>query len=264
MQTQNKLQDIKAAAEQIGVHGLSVVHNCITTGESGPSPALPVCCTIFCGPVPLTSNPSGKCCCCWLTASTLIPCPLIHLSHVFILLVPLSCSLPLPLLQPTTQLSEACAEPCFARPAVGQFKELVESSETDQPLQETLKKVLNFTSNGWHKAREHAMRAVSTDNRMRAWCADDSLEDGLLFKCYLGRVDLEAPVGKSKHSITQSCRCTTFKAADALLTKLQMQHFKSCKRDTSPMVLHSWAAHVLCLVSCARSHLQRLVLAACT
>lgn len=79
---------------------------------------------------------------------------------------------------------------------MGQFKELVESSETDQPLQETLKKVLNFTSNGWHKAREHAMRAVSTDNRMRAWCADDSLEDGLLFKCYLGRVDLEAPVGK--------------------------------------------------------------------
>ncbi|KAL3156040.1 PSII 6.1 kDa protein [Trebouxia sp. C0010 RCD-2024] len=109
VQTQNKLQDIKAAAEQIGVHGLNVVHNCITT--------------------------------------------------------------------------------------VGQFKELVESSETDQPLQETLKKVLNFTSNGWHKAREHAMRAVSTDNRMRAWCADDSLEDGLLFKCYLGRVDLEAPVG---------------------------------------------------------------------
>ncbi|KAA6419351.1 MAG: nitrogen regulatory P-II [Trebouxia sp. A1-2] len=112
VQTQNKLQDIKAAAEQIGVHGLSVVHNCITT--------------------------------------------------------------------------------------VGQFKELVESSETDQPLQETLKKVLNFTSNGWHKAREHAMRAVSTDNRMRAWCADDSLEDGLLFKCYLGRVDLEAPEAARK------------------------------------------------------------------
>ena len=32
VQTQNKLQDIKAAAEQIGVHGLNVVHNCITTG----------------------------------------------------------------------------------------------------------------------------------------------------------------------------------------------------------------------------------------
>ena len=102
-------------------------------------------------------------------------------------------------LQDQIKAQKHAAELRFAWSAVGQFKELVESSETDQPLQETLKKVLNFTSNGWHKAREHAMRAVSTDNRMRAWCADDSLEDGLLFKCYLGRVDLEAPVGKPKH-----------------------------------------------------------------
>lgn len=104
---------------------------------------------------------------------------------------------PSPTHKPPSQ--KPAAEVRFAWPAVGQFKELVESSETDQPLQETLKKVLNFTSNGWHKAREHALRAVSTDNRMRAWCADDSLEDGLLFKCYLGRVDLEAPVGESQH-----------------------------------------------------------------
>ncbi len=95
--------------------------------------------------------------------------------------------------------------PLSLHAAVGQFKELVESSETDQPLQETLKKVLNFTSNGWHKAREHAMRAVSTDNRMRAWCADDSLEDGLLFKCYLGRVDLEAPVGECFNACSRLC-----------------------------------------------------------
>lgn len=95
--------------------------------------------------------------------------------------------------------------PLSLHAAVGQFKELVESSETDQPLQETLKKVLNFTSNGWHKAREHAMRAVSTDNRMRAWCADDSLEDGLLFKCYLGRVDLEAPVGECFDACSSLC-----------------------------------------------------------
>ena len=33
VQTQNKLQDIKGAADQIGVHGLNVVHNCITTGK---------------------------------------------------------------------------------------------------------------------------------------------------------------------------------------------------------------------------------------
>lgn len=154
---------------------------------------------------------------------------------------------------------------------MGQFKELVESSETDQPLQETLKKVLNFTSNGWHKAREHAMRAVSTDNRMRAWCADDSLEDGLLFKCYLGRVDLEAPVGQSQHATHNAAdapltrlQCTSYKTAAAPFTKLQMQqshtllmqhlktantplsklqmqHAHGCRRYTTASMLHSWA-----------------------
>lgn len=120
---------------------------------------------------------------------------------------------PSPTHKPLNQ--KPAAEVRFAWPAVGQFKELVESSETDQPLQETLKKVLNFTSNGWHKAREHALRAVSTDNRMRAWCADDSLEDGLLFKCYLGRVDLEAPVGESQHVFQNTnCRCVMHKPDD--------------------------------------------------
>ena len=113
---------------------------------------------------------------------------------------------------------------------MGQFRELVESSETDQPLQETLKKVLNFTSNGWHKAREHAMRAVSTDNRMRAWCADDSLEDGLLFKCCLGRVVLEAPVGKLQHA-----------------HKLQAYHAQiSGYLAQDSRILHSSCSHVTC------------------
>lgn len=43
VQTQNKLQDIKAAAEQIGVHGLNVVHNCITTGQSAALSILVPC-----------------------------------------------------------------------------------------------------------------------------------------------------------------------------------------------------------------------------
>ena len=174
VQTQNKLQDIKAAAEQIGVHGLNVVHNCINTGKSPPSSLHAL---HQCGPAPL---PLAS-----LDADSAAAAPFSHCPNT--------------------------PETCFAWPAVGQFKELVESSETDQPLQETLKKVLNFTSNGWHKAREHAMRAVSTDNRMRAWCADDSLEDGLLFKCYLGRVDLEAPVGKPQHSTHADCRYVMYK-----------------------------------------------------
>ena len=80
--------------------------------------------------------------------------------------------------------------------AVGQFRDLVESSAKDVPLQETLRKVLNFTSKGWEAAKVHALRAVETDNRMRIWLADDSLTQGLLFRCNLGRVDLESPVGE--------------------------------------------------------------------
>jgi hypothetical protein len=78
---------------------------------------------------------------------------------------------------------------------VGQFKELVESAEKDQPLQENLRKALNLTAKGWEGACKHALRAVTTDNRMRIWTADDSLTTGLLFRCHLGRILLDAPVG---------------------------------------------------------------------
>ena len=40
------------------------------------------------------------------------------------------------------------------------------------------------------------MRAVTTDNAMRIWVADDSLTTGLLFRCNLGRILLDSPVGK--------------------------------------------------------------------
>ncbi len=68
--------------------------------------------------------------------------------------------------------------------AVGQFRELVESCTKDAPLQEALKKALNFTAKGWEAARAHALRAVSTDNRMRVWVSDDSHEAGALFRCH--------------------------------------------------------------------------------
>ena len=69
--------------------------------------------------------------------------------------------------------------PCVR--AVGQFRDLVDSCARDVQLQETLRKVLNFTARGWDAARQHAMRAVHTDNRMRIWCADDTMATGLLF-----------------------------------------------------------------------------------
>ena len=49
---------------------------------------------------------------------------------------------------------------------------------------------------GWELARDHAMTAVGTDNQMRIWYSDSpALDGGLLFKCALGSVDLENPVG---------------------------------------------------------------------
>lgn len=72
-------------------------------------------------------------------------------------------------------------------------------AERDPQLCETLKKVLKLTR-GWEVARDHAMMAVSTDNQMRIWYATGAgaeLQDGgLLFKCHLGSVDLENPVGE--------------------------------------------------------------------
>ena len=83
---------------------------------------------------------------------------------------------------------------------VGQFKDIVEVAEKDPQLCETLKKVLKLTR-GWEIARDHARTAVTSDNRMRVWCPQGSSQglppqSGLLFKCDLGSVDLENPVGK--------------------------------------------------------------------
>ena len=69
------------------------------------------------------------------------------------------------------------------------------SAERDQPLQEHLRKVLNLTAKGWEEAARHALRAVSTDNRMRMWLADDAASTGLLFRCTRGRIALDNPVG---------------------------------------------------------------------
>jgi hypothetical protein len=49
----------------------------------------------------------------------------------------------------------------------------------------------------WEEARDHSMRAVVADSRMRAWYADRrSLDVGVLFTCRLGSVDVDRPVGE--------------------------------------------------------------------
>ena len=85
-------------------------------------------------------------------------------------------------------------------PAVGQFKDLIELADRDRVLCDTLKKVLKLTK-GWDAAREHAMSAVGTDNQMRIWYQDDAMLGGLLFKCQLGCIDLDSPVGACELSL---------------------------------------------------------------
>ena len=63
--------------------------------------------------------------------------------------------------------------------------------------------VLKLSKEKWDEARDHAMRAVVADNRMRIWYADkQNMEVGLLFTCRLGNVDLDRPVGEAAMTLT--------------------------------------------------------------
>lgn len=69
-------------------------------------------------------------------------------------------------------------------------------AESDGHLRQKLQQVLKLSKEKWDDARDHAMRAVVADSRMRIWYADKStLDVGLLFTCRLGNIDLERPVG---------------------------------------------------------------------
>lgn len=76
--------------------------------------------------------------------------------------------------------------------AVGEFRELCMWADKDRALCETLKKVLKLTK-GWDAAKEHAMQAVTSDHQLRIWSAEPN--SGLIFKCFMGVVDIEKPIG---------------------------------------------------------------------
>ncbi len=83
--------------------------------------------------------------------------------------------------------------------AVGEFRKLSLMAEADGHLRQKLQQVLKLSKEKWDDARDHAMRAVVADNRMRIWYADKAnMEVGLLFTCRLGNVDLDRPVGESR------------------------------------------------------------------
>ena len=53
---------------------------------------------------------------------------------------------------------------------VGEFKQLALRAEQDGHLRQRLQHVLKLSKEKWDEARDHAMRAVVADGRMRAWC----------------------------------------------------------------------------------------------
>lgn len=82
---------------------------------------------------------------------------------------------------------------CIQR--AGEFKQLVQSADQDGTLRQKLQTVLKLSKEKWDEAREHAMRCVVPDNRMRAWYSDrHNHEVGLLFTCRMGIIDMERPV----------------------------------------------------------------------
>ena len=80
--------------------------------------------------------------------------------------------------------------------AVGQFKQLVELSNSDPSFNERLKQYLIP-----NKAREHVAQAVENDKRLRMWYPEpNNVEGGLLYRSVRARVDLDHPDGRSSHS----------------------------------------------------------------
>ena len=92
----------------------------------------------------------------------------------------------------------------FLSVAVGQFKQLVELSNTDPSFNEKLKQYLIP-----NKAREHVALAVENDKRLRMWYPEpNNTEGGLLYRSVRARVDLEHPDGQLLAALCHTfCYC---------------------------------------------------------
>lgn len=98
---------------------------------------------------------------------------------------------------------------------MGAFRRLALLAEGDGHLRQKLQAVLKLSKEKWDDARDHALRAVVADSRMRIWYSPEGGSDsgngssqsrsggndgappadGLLFAARLGDVDLDRPVG---------------------------------------------------------------------
>eukprot|EP00884_Botryococcus_braunii_P005248 jgi/Botrbrau1/14724/Bobra.0108s0071.2 len=120
---------------------------------------------------------------------------------------------------------------------VGEFRKLALLAESDGHLRQKLQQVLKLSKEKWDDARDHAMRAVVADSRMRIWYADKStLDVGLLFTCRLGNIDLERPVGLLQKKSQTGAQTTM----EATLMSQQTPSQREKVRQLQPTAVAAW------------------------
>lgn len=79
---------------------------------------------------------------------------------------------------------------------VGDFRQLALLADVDQQFRKNLQHILKFSADKFNEAREHAIKAIVPDNRMRVWYPDSNDPSyGILFACRLGCIDMRKPAG---------------------------------------------------------------------
>ncbi|KAH7619140.1 hypothetical protein Ndes2526B_g06092 [Nannochloris sp. 'desiccata'] len=123
---------------------------------------------------------------------------------------------------------------------VGEFRKLALLAEADGHLRQKLQQVLKLSKEKWDEARDHAMRAVVADNRMRIWYANKgSMDVGLLFTCRLGSAELERPVGLLTKKASDGAQTTM----EATLMAQQTPQQREQVRALQPQAIAAWWQH---------------------
>jgi Calmodulin binding protein-like len=123
---------------------------------------------------------------------------------------------------------------------VGEFRKLALLAEADGHLRQKLQQVLKLSKEKWDEARDHAMRAVVADNRMRIWYANKgSMDVGLLFTCRLGSAELERPVGLLTKKGVDGAQTTM----EATLMAQQTPQQREQVRALQPQATAAWWQH---------------------
>lgn len=138
--------------------------------------------------------------------------------------------------------------------SVGAFRRLALLAEGDGHLRQKLQAVLKLSKEKWDDARDHALRAVVADSRMRIWYSSEEGEnsgsggsrqantaaDGLLFAARLGDVDLDRPVGVLHRKKDAANASSGGDALEATLAAQQTPAQREAVRALRPRAAASW------------------------